>query len=71
MDYCLLEDAFKETVATEKARKDEKRKMKRTKDCHKSLDPNFNPRQLTPTARHMGNKLLLHFQKILLKHLMM
>lgn len=48
MDYCLLEDAFKETVVTEKARKDEKRKMKRTKDCFKSLDPSFNPKAVDP-----------------------
>ena len=48
MDYCLLEDAFKETVATEKARKDEKRKMKRTKECFKALDPTFNPKAVDP-----------------------
>jgi len=56
MDYCLLEDAFKETVATEKAKKDEKRKMKRTKDCFKSLDPNFNPKAVDPDRPAYGKE---------------
>jgi len=63
MDYCLLEDAFKETVATEKARKDEKRKMKRTKDCHKSLDPNFNPKAIDPDRPAYGKQTITSFSK--------
>lgn len=43
MDYCLLEDAFKETIATEKQRKHERKQKKRQKDLIKMLDPNFNP----------------------------
>lgn len=43
MDYCLLEDAFKETVSTEKQRKHERKHKKRNKDMIKMLDPNFNP----------------------------
>lgn len=56
MDYCLLEDAFKETVATEKARKEEKRKMKRTKECFKALDPNFNPKAIDPDRPAYGKE---------------
>ena len=43
MDGCLLEDAFKETVSTEKQRKHERKQKKRHKDFIKMLDPNFNP----------------------------
>ena len=63
MDYCLLEDAFKETVVTEKARKDEKRKMKRTKECLKSLDPNFNPKAVDPDRPAHGKQSILSSSK--------
>lgn len=58
MDYCLLEDAFKETVATEKARKEEKRKIKRTKDCLKTLDPSFNPKAVDPDRPAYGKQTM-------------
>lgn len=45
MDYCLLEDAFKETIATEKQKKHERKNKKRNKDFIKMLDPNFNPQE--------------------------
>jgi hypothetical protein len=51
MDYCLLEDAFKgetigckDNVGTEKAHKHERKKMKKSKDYFKSVDPTFNPK---------------------------
>ena len=50
MDYCLLEDAFKENTgckdnfSIEKAKKHEKKKTKRTKDCFKEFEnPNIDP----------------------------
>uniref|UniRef100_A0A6C0D9J7 Uncharacterized protein n=1 Tax=viral metagenome TaxID=1070528 RepID=A0A6C0D9J7_9ZZZZ len=63
MDYCLLEDAFKETVATEKARKDEKRKMKRAKECFKALDPNFNPKAIDPDRPAYGKETITSTSK--------
>lgn len=49
MDYCLLEDAFKnevgcvDKIATTKAQKHERKKMKKNRDYFKSVDPTFSP----------------------------
>lgn len=59
MDYCLLEDAFKETIATEKQRKHERKQKKRHKDMIKMLDPNFNPQEFdTECPANLQPKLI-------------
>ena len=59
MDYCLLEDAFKGTISTEKQRKHERKQKKRHKDMIKMLDPNFNPQDFdTECPANLQPKLL-------------
>ena len=43
MDYCLLENAFKENEATEKQKKHERKRFKKHKECFK-----FNPESMEP-----------------------
>jgi len=58
MDYCLLEDAFKiQTEPGEKAKKHERKKMKKTKDCFKMLDPDFNPEAIDPDRPAYGKQI--------------
>lgn len=59
MDYCLLEDAFKGTISTEKQRKHERKQKKRHKDMIKMLDPNFNPQDFdTECPANLQPKLI-------------